>query len=79
MAIALGDALASPQLRAGRRGEGEAGPLSDETSRDRIRSGKSWDEFCDALESAGKTVLAEGAPDDLLDRSEGFRYLDFPS
>lgn len=28
-------------------------------------------------ESARKTVLAEGAPDDLLDRSEGFRYLDF--
>ncbi|MEE8581010.1 MAG: hypothetical protein V3T33_05410, partial [Myxococcota bacterium] len=49
--------------------------MSDQSSIDRIRTGKSWDEFCDALKAAGQTILAEGAPDDLLNRSEGFRYL----
>ncbi len=49
--------------------------MSEETSIDRIRSGKSWDEFCDALKAAGKVVLADAAPDDMLNRSEGFRYL----
>ena len=49
--------------------------MSEETSIDRIRSGKSWDEFCDALKAAGKVVVADGARDDMLIRSEGFRYL----
>jgi len=49
--------------------------MSEETSADRIRSGKSWDEFCDTLKAAGHTILAEGSPDDLLDQAEGFRYL----
>ena len=42
---------------------------------DRLMSGKSWEDFCDTLKSAGQTILAEGAPDSPLDRSEGFRYL----
>ena len=41
----------------------------------RIMSGASWEEFCDTLKSAGKTILAEGQPDNPLDRAEGFRYL----
>jgi hypothetical protein len=49
--------------------------MSDETSWDRIRTGKSWDEFCDTLKAAGQSILAEGSPDNPLDRSEGFRYL----
>lgn len=49
--------------------------MSKETSIDRVRTGKSWDEFCDALKAAGKVVLSEAAPDDMLNRSEGFRYL----
>jgi hypothetical protein len=42
---------------------------------DRIMSGKSWEDFCDTLKSAGQTILAEGSPDAPLDRAEGFRYL----
>ena len=49
--------------------------MSEATSIDRIRSGRSWDEFCDALKAAGKVVLSDAAPDDMLNRSEGFRYL----
>ena len=55
--------------------------MSEESAADRIRNGKSWDEFCDALKRAGQTILANdphgraGSPEDLLDRAEGFRYL----
>jgi hypothetical protein len=49
--------------------------MSAETAIDRIRTGKSWDAFCDALKSAGRVITAEGSPEDLLDRAEGFRYL----
>ncbi len=38
-------------------------------------TGESWEQFCDALKGAGKTVLAKGQPDSPLDRAEGFRYL----
>ena len=49
--------------------------MSEETSRDRIRTGQSWNEFCDTLKAAGQTIIAEGSPEDILDRAEGFRYL----
>jgi len=49
--------------------------MADETPRERLMTGRSWEEFCDTLKSAGQTILAEGSPDDPLDRSEGFRYL----
>jgi len=52
--------------------------MSESTSddpRDRLMSGRSWEDFCDTLKSAGKTILAEGQPDGALDRAEGFRYL----
>jgi hypothetical protein len=42
---------------------------------ERVRSGASWEEFCDSLKQAGRIITAEGAPQDLLDRAEGFRYL----
>jgi hypothetical protein len=42
---------------------------------ERVMSGQSWEEFCDTLKSAGKTILAEGQPEGPLDRAEGFRYL----
>ena len=41
----------------------------------RIVDGTSWAEFCDALKSAGSTVLDAGSPDTALDRAEGWRYL----
>jgi hypothetical protein len=49
--------------------------LSDDDAADRLMTGKSWEEFCDTLKSAGQTIVAEGSPDDPLDRAEGFRYL----
>ncbi len=49
--------------------------MPDESAVDRIQSGESWEQFCDTLKSAGQTIIAEGSPDDPLDRAEGFRYL----
>jgi len=46
-----------------------------EGSDERVRDGRSWAEFCDALKAAGDIVLREGSPDDAFDRAEGFRYL----
>lgn len=42
---------------------------------ERVMSGALWHEFCDALKSAGDTILRPEAPNDPLDRAEGFRYL----
>ncbi len=44
-------------------------------STDELASGQLWEEFCDQLKAAGREILAEGTPDDLLTRAEGFRYL----
>lgn len=45
-------------------------------SRERIINGECWDDFCDALKQAGRdVVMADSAPDDLLDRAEGWRYM----
>lgn len=41
----------------------------------RVLSGKSWEDFCDALKEAGKIVLRPEAPATVLDRAEGWRYL----
>jgi hypothetical protein len=49
--------------------ENEATPL------ERVMTGRSWAEFCDTLKAAGQVIIAEGSPDDPLDRAEGFRYL----
>jgi len=49
--------------------------MNEESPRERLVTGKSWEEFCDALKGAGQTILSEGAPESDLDRAEGFRYL----
>ena len=49
--------------------------MAEKTALERMMTGESWEEFCDAIKSAGQTILAEGSPDNPLDRTEGFRYL----
>jgi len=41
----------------------------------RVLSGQTWVDFCDALKEAGELVNAEKAPDDSFNRAEGYRYL----
>jgi len=46
-----------------------------DSSIERITSGRTWSDFCDALKRAGDVVLRDGSPRDPFDRAEGFRYL----
>ena len=46
----------------------------DEITR-KVVDGTAWREFCDLLADAGDSILAEGNPDDPLDRAEGYRML----
>ncbi|MEZ5538514.1 MAG: DUF1214 domain-containing protein [Pseudomonadales bacterium] len=47
-----------------------------EVSIARVMDGRSWDDFCDALKKAGRdVVLSDSAPNNPLDRAEGWRYL----
>jgi hypothetical protein len=39
-----------------------------------VVDGRAWEEFCDALRSAGRVVL-DAAPEDAFDRAEGLRYV----
>lgn len=41
----------------------------------RIRSGESWNDFCETLRRAGQVVLRDATPNDPFERAEGFRYL----
>ena len=41
----------------------------------RVESGQTWDEFCDALKRAGAQILRPEAPADAMTRAEGWRYL----
>ena len=49
--------------------------MQEESPRERLMTGKSWEDFCDTLKGAGQTILSEGSPERSLDRAEGFRYL----
>jgi hypothetical protein len=42
---------------------------------ERVMDGSTWSEFCDTLKMAGNLITGRIAPDDPLDRAEGFRYL----
>src|SRR5512135_2452101 len=46
-----------------------------DSSIERITSGRTWADFCDALKRAGDVILRDGSPADAFDRAEGFRYL----
>src|ERR1700733_2805365 len=41
----------------------------------RVVSGRSWEQFCDALKAAGAEVLRPETPATELDRAEGWRWL----
>ena len=49
--------------------------MTDMSSEERIVNGAAWAEFCDALKETGKLLDAEKAPQDALNRAEGYRYL----
>ncbi len=49
--------------------------MSDTDARQRVMTGKSWEDFCDALKEAGKIILRPEAPATEIDRAEGWRYL----
>jgi hypothetical protein len=40
----------------------------------RIANGLGWEDFCEELKAAGRTILAE-SPDTPVDQAEGIRYL----
>ena len=42
---------------------------------EQLMLGKTWEQFCEALKSAGQQILRPEAPDTPLDRAEGYRYL----
>lgn len=42
---------------------------------ERIVSGKTWDEFCDNLKTAGAALMYPGTPRDPFQQAEGIRYL----
>ena len=44
-------------------------------ARARVLDGRTWSDFCRALERAGDAVLRPGSPQDPFDRAEGYRYL----
>ncbi len=49
--------------------------MGDDAASERIMSGATWADFCDALKRAGEVVLRDGSPRDAFDRAEGWRYL----
>ncbi len=51
------------------------GKTEDDIHADRVTSGKSWEEFCDNLKSAGGSLMYPGAPRDAFNQAEGLRYL----
>jgi len=51
------------------------GKTLDDVAAQRVVSGQSWNEFCDALKAAGAALSFPGAPRDPFDQAEGYRYL----
>jgi len=51
------------------------GKTEDDIHAQRVVIGKSWDEFCDNLKSAGASLMYPGTPRDAFNQAEGLRYL----
>ena len=49
--------------------------MSRERSVERVMTGASWDDFCDALKRAGRIIQRDKSPATELERAEGYRYL----
>jgi hypothetical protein len=45
------------------------------SAEERVLSGETWSDFCDALKEAGELVNSPKAPQDAFTRAEGYRYL----
>ncbi len=52
-----------------------SGKTEDDVHKQRVVSGKSWDEFCDQLKLAGTVLKYSGTPHDAFSQTEGLRYL----
>ena len=51
------------------------GKTEADVAAERVVSGKSWDEFCDALKAAGAAMQFPGTPRDAFSQAEAYRYL----
>ncbi|HEY3386609.1 MAG TPA: hypothetical protein VGK46_08875 [Saprospiraceae bacterium] len=51
------------------------GKTESDVHAQRITSGKSWEEFCDNLKTAGAALVYPGTPRDTFQQAEGVRYL----
>jgi hypothetical protein len=52
-----------------------AGKTEEDIHAERIISGRAWEEFCDALKTAGGSLMYPGTPRDAFQQTEGVRYL----
>ena len=52
-----------------------SGKTEDDIHKQRVVSGKSWEEFCDQLKLAGTVLKYPGTPQDAFSQAEGLRYL----
>ncbi|MFD2498256.1 hypothetical protein ACFSTI_04520 [Rhizorhabdus histidinilytica] len=46
-----------------------------ESHEERVYNGRAWEDFCDGLKAAGQVIFRPEAPDTMLDRAEGWRWL----
>ncbi len=49
--------------------------MGDSEALTRVIDGRTWSDFCRALEQAGQVILREGTPATAFDRAEGIRFL----
>lgn len=52
-----------------------SGTTPEKIVEQRIVTGKTWNEFCDNLKTAGASLLYPGTPRDAFNQAEGIRYL----